>query len=116
MAVPLPTSTTRWRCARCGNLTRFDVVRTSRVVDYVHVDLAGRAQIEERKVLTETVERVRCRWCDADDAVELVARPHSGVVGGDVVDGDAVGRASTDRVGGGVDRAGRSPGGTRERP
>ena len=31
----------RWRCAGCGNLTRFDVTRTRRTTDYWHVDLAG---------------------------------------------------------------------------
>ncbi|MGW3805034.1 hypothetical protein ACWD63_31455, partial [Streptomyces clavifer] len=31
----------RWRCTLCGNLTRFDVTRSSKVVEYVHLDLAG---------------------------------------------------------------------------
>ena len=44
MTVPLPTATTRWRCTLCGNLTRFDVTRSSKVVEYVHLDLAGRAE------------------------------------------------------------------------
>ena len=73
--VPLPTDETRWRCTRCGNLTRFDVTRSSRVREYVHLDLAGAPNVEEREVLAETVESVRCRWCDAVDAVELVPRP-----------------------------------------
>ena len=75
MPVSLPDEVSRWRCARCGNLTRFDVVRTVRAREYVHVDLAGEARVEEREVLAETVERVRCRWCDATDAVEVVPRP-----------------------------------------
>jgi hypothetical protein len=41
----------------------------------VHLDLAGEPSVEEREVLADTVESVRCRWCDAVDAVELVARP-----------------------------------------
>jgi hypothetical protein len=75
MDVPVPTTQTRWRCARCGNLTRFDVVRTIRTRDYVHVDLSGEQQIEERTVLAETVQQVRCRWCEATDEVEVVDRP-----------------------------------------
>jgi hypothetical protein len=73
--LPVPTSTTRWRCAACGNLTRFDVVRSSRVREYVHVDLAGEPAVEEREVLRDQVEQIRCRWCDAVDKVELVDRP-----------------------------------------
>ncbi|UNO42536.1 hypothetical protein [Streptomyces sp. MST-110588] len=75
MAVPPPTDQTRWRCTLCGNLTRFDVTRRSQVVEYVHLDLAGEAKVEEREVLSESIESVRCRWCDAVDRIELVARP-----------------------------------------
>lgn len=75
MTVPLPTDTTRWRCTLCGNLTRFDVTRASKVVEYVHLDLAGEPTVEEREVLSETIESVRCRWCNAVDQVELVDRP-----------------------------------------
>ena len=73
--VPLPGERTRWRCTACGNLTRFDVTRSSHVREYVHLDLAGEAAVEEREVLDERVEQVRCRWCGAVDAVELVPRP-----------------------------------------
>jgi hypothetical protein len=75
MAVPVPTAETRWRCTMCGNLTRFDVTRTVRAVEYVHLDLAGEPTVEEREVLAETLESVRCRWCNALDRVELVPRP-----------------------------------------
>jgi hypothetical protein len=71
----LPTATTRWRCSRCGNLTRFDVLRSTRAREYVHLDLAGEPIVEEREVLEETIESVRCRWCDAANSVELVPRP-----------------------------------------
>ena len=77
MPVPVPTVGTRWRCALCGNLTRFDVTRSSRTVEFVHLDLAGESRVEEREVLSETVESVRCRWCNAVDQVELVDRPES---------------------------------------
>ncbi|MBB1261815.1 hypothetical protein H3147_23800 [Streptomyces sp. OF8] len=49
--------------------------RSSRVVEYVHLDLAGEPKVEEREVLSETLESVRCRWCNAVDQVELVDRP-----------------------------------------
>jgi hypothetical protein len=70
-----PTAGQRWRCAACGNLTRFDVTRTCRVVEFVHLDLAGEARVEDRRVLSDVVERVRCRWCDRDDAIEVIERP-----------------------------------------
>jgi hypothetical protein len=75
---PAPTADTRWRCTQCGNLTRFDVVRASRVREYVHLDLSGEPTVEEREVLAEEVVSIRCRWCDATDQVELVARPEAG--------------------------------------
>jgi len=79
VAVLLPDADTRWRCTRCGNLTRFDVVRSSRVREFWHLDLAGEPAVEETEVLAETVETVSCRWCGADgEAVETVARPASG--------------------------------------
>ncbi|MFE6776166.1 hypothetical protein [Streptomyces sp. NPDC057702] len=75
MAVPQPTAGTRWRCTLCGNLTRFDVTRSTRAVEYVHLDLAGEPSTEEREVVSETIESVRCRWCNAVDQIELVDRP-----------------------------------------
>ncbi|MEK8170397.1 hypothetical protein NKH77_14455 [Streptomyces sp. M19] len=75
MAVPQPTAETRWRCTLCGNLTRFDVTRSTRAVEYVHLDLAGDPTVEEREVVSETIESVRCRWCNTVDQIELVARP-----------------------------------------
>ncbi|MBE9499118.1 MULTISPECIES: hypothetical protein [Streptomyces] len=79
MAVPTPTDETRWRCTLCGNLTRFDVTRSSKVVEYVHLDLAGAPAVEEQEVLSESIESVRCRWCNAVDQVELVDRPSAQV-------------------------------------
>ncbi len=75
---PVPSAATRWRCAQCGNLTRFDVTRTSRTREFLHVDLAGEPAVEEREVLGEAIESVRCRWCDGVDTVELVPRPTGG--------------------------------------
>ena len=78
MPVPAPDEATRWRCTACGNLTRFDVLRTLKVQDFVHADLAGEPQVEERVVVSDTVERATCRWCNAVDQVELVPRPGVG--------------------------------------
>jgi hypothetical protein len=75
MAVPLPDAGTRWRCTRCGNLTRFDVHRTRSTVEYWHLDLSGEPTVAQTEVVAESVEQVRCRWCDVDGTVELVARP-----------------------------------------
>ena len=75
---PTPTAGTRWRCTRCGNLTRFDVTRRARIREFVHVDLAGEPAVEETEVLEESLESVRCRWCDGVDTVELVPRPTEG--------------------------------------
>ena len=75
MPVPVPGPDTRWRCTLCGNLTRFDVARSTRTREYVHVDLAGEAVVEEREVRAEVVEHVTCRWCNAVDQVETVPRP-----------------------------------------
>jgi hypothetical protein len=72
---PLPTADTRWRCTACGNLTRFDVLRSVRTRDFVHAELSGDQQVEESEVLSEVVEQVTCRWCNGVDTVELVARP-----------------------------------------
>ena len=75
MAVPAPGPDARWRCRQCGNLTRFDVTRTTRAREYVHVDLAGEQQVQEREVASDVIEHVICRWCSAVDAVEVIPRP-----------------------------------------
>ena len=71
----MPDAGHRWRCTSCGNLTRFDVTRRSRTREFLHLDLAGEPNVEEREVLDEVVEAVRCRWCNGVDTVELVPRP-----------------------------------------
>jgi hypothetical protein len=78
--VPLPGPDTRWRCRQCGNLTRFDVTRTTHAREYVHVDLAGEQAVEEREVTEDVVEHVSCRWCSAVDAVEVIPRPSASSV------------------------------------
>lgn len=74
----IPDERSRWRCAHCGNLTRFDVVRSSRVREFWHLDMAGVPVVEETEVLAETIESVTCRWCGSTDRVEVVARPEFG--------------------------------------
>ncbi|MFA7322990.1 MAG: hypothetical protein WC005_01400 [Candidatus Nanopelagicales bacterium] len=78
MANTLPDDKSRFRCTHCGNLTRFTVVRTSRVQEFWHLDMGGAVTIEEREVLNEDVEKIQCRWCNASDGVEIVARPEFG--------------------------------------
>lgn len=81
MAVQSPDPSSRWRCSQCGNLTRFDVTRTTRVREYLHVDLSGQPRVEEREVLADTVEQVTCRWCAGAGTVEVVPRPDATVEG-----------------------------------
>ena len=87
MPVAPPGPDSRWRCSLCGNLTRFDVVRTTRAREYVHVDLAGVPAVDERTVLADVVDRVTCRWCGGVDTVEVVPRPGSGGAAGGSVGG-----------------------------
>jgi hypothetical protein len=70
----LPGPDSRWRCAQCGNLTRFDLTRTRRTREFIHVDLAGEQEIEETEVLAEEIAEIRCRWCGST-AIEVVPRP-----------------------------------------
>lgn len=76
--VPQPGPDSRWRCRLCGNLTRFDVTRSTRAEEYVHVDLSGNQVVESRTLLRDDVEHVSCRWCSAVDQVEVIARPTAG--------------------------------------
>ncbi len=65
---------TRYRCAGCGNLTRFDVTFTRRTKEFRHFTVGGELEIESVEVLAEDVERVACRWCGADDhRIEVIA-------------------------------------------
>lgn len=78
MSVTLPDAQSRLRCAHCGNLTRFDIVRSSRVREFWHLDMAGEPAVDETEVLSETIESVTCRWCGSADRIEIVARPEFG--------------------------------------
>jgi hypothetical protein len=61
---------TAYRCAACGNRTRFDVYDVVRRRRFEHADLAGTVVVEEEDILERQVERVVCRWCDRSDAIE----------------------------------------------
>ena len=68
----------RYRCAACGNLTRFDVTVTRRTRAFHHYSLGGDLAVEDEEVLAETVEEVACRWCGSGRAVEpLLSGPSS---------------------------------------
>jgi len=60
----------RYRCATCGNLTRFDVTMTRRTRAFHHYSLGGDLVVEDEEVLSETVEEVTCRWCGSAKAIE----------------------------------------------
>lgn len=63
----------RYRCAACGNLTRFDVTTTRRTRAYHHYSLSGELSVEEPEVLHEVVDDVSCRWCASGRAVEVLS-------------------------------------------
>lgn len=65
----------RFRCDGCGNVTRFDVVATTRTRRFHHFDLGGEARVEEEEVLAQDVESVTCRWCGRSDAVHVESAP-----------------------------------------
>jgi hypothetical protein len=58
----------RYRCAGCGNLTRFDVVSSRRTRAFHHFSVGGDLSIEEEEVLESKVEEITCRWCGASGA------------------------------------------------
>jgi hypothetical protein len=64
--------TDRYRCAACGNLTRFDVTSTRRTRAFHHYTVGGELSVEDEEVLAETVEDVACRWCGNGDHVEAI--------------------------------------------
>lgn len=63
---------TTYRCRQCGNRTRFDVYESLRRKRFAHYTLGGDVTIDEEEVLSSTIEKVVCRWCDRDDTVDTV--------------------------------------------
>ena len=68
----------RFRCAACGNVTRFDVVERARTRRFHHYDLGGAGSIEEEEILERAIESVTCRWCGRTDAIAVEAAPGAG--------------------------------------
>lgn len=66
-------SDTRYRCAACGNLTRFDVTASRRTKAYHHYSVGGALSVEDVEVLDEQIESVVCRWCGPSATVETIA-------------------------------------------
>lgn len=67
----------RYRCAACGNVTRFDVTVTQRTRAFHHFTVGGDLTVEDEAVLSEQVEDVSCRWCGSGQAVEIAPLPES---------------------------------------
>lgn len=64
---------TRYRCSACGNLTRFDVVSTTRTRAFHHFSVGGELSLEDVEVLEQQIEQISCRWCGADgDRIETL--------------------------------------------
>lgn len=63
----------RYRCAACGNVTRFDVTVTRTTRAFHHYSVGGDLAVENVDVLAETVDAVSCRWCGHGREVEVVA-------------------------------------------
>ena len=63
----------RYRCAGCGNVTRFDVVAVRQTRAFHHYSLAGELIVEDETVLDEQLVEVVCRWCGAtgDDVIAV---------------------------------------------
>jgi DNA-directed RNA polymerase subunit RPC12/RpoP len=73
LRVELAVPTVLYRCAACGNRTRFDVTTTRRTRAFHHYSLGGELSVEDEEVLSESVEEVSCRWCGSGTAVEQLA-------------------------------------------
>ena len=65
-------SVTRYRCAACGNLTRFDVVTSRRTRAFHHYSVGGELSVEDVEVLEESVDEVSCRWCGNGRSIEVI--------------------------------------------
>jgi hypothetical protein len=63
---------TRYRCAACGNRTRFNVVTSRRTKAFHHYSVGGDLAIEDVEVLDESVDEVSCRWCGNGNSIEVI--------------------------------------------
>lgn len=71
-AAPSSGGPARYRCAACGNLTRFNVVTSRRTKAFHHYSVGGELSIEEVEVLDESVDDVSCRWCGHGKSVVVI--------------------------------------------
>lgn len=60
----------RYRCAACGNVTRFDVAITRRTREFHHYTLGGELSVDDVELVDEVVDAVTCRWCGHGQAIE----------------------------------------------
>jgi hypothetical protein len=74
---------TRYRCAACGNLTRFDVTSTKTTRAFHHFTVGGDLVIEDEEVIDSSVHEVACRWCGHGRSIEVLAEEPSGQAQGD---------------------------------
>ncbi len=63
---------TRYRCAACGNLTRFNVETSRRTKAFHHYSVGGELSVEDVEVLDESVDEVSCRWCGNGGSIEII--------------------------------------------
>lgn len=82
-AVRVPGPGQRFRCAGCGNVTRFDVIERTRTRRFLHVDLGGHAVVEEEEVLDHQLDSVVCHWCGTGTAVRTEPAPSAAAPGAD---------------------------------
>lgn len=69
---------TRYRCAGCGNLTRFDVEVREHARRFWHVSVSGIGQVEEQELAEQQVVAVTCRWCGSADRIVTEPAPAGG--------------------------------------
>jgi transposase len=60
---------TNHRCEACGNKTRFDVYDTLQRRRFEHADLGGEITVDSEEILSRTIGKVVCCWCDRSDSV-----------------------------------------------
>lgn len=60
----------RYRCAACGNVTRFDVTVTRRTREFHHYTLGGDRSVDDVELVEELIEAVTCRWCGHGQSIE----------------------------------------------
>lgn len=72
--MPETTQPRRYRCNGCGNLTRFDVIETTRTRRFYHfaLGLDVEFKIDEEEVLSNKIEDVICRWCGRGKDVRVI--------------------------------------------